>query len=725
MDSSIRGLFACTVTIGLLFLNPPVLADNAWERLANPIDTLLMIDSSASMRVSDPQQLRQTAVATFAAALGPNDRLALAEFSDGARLLAPFQAPRNSPELAEKIASLDDSGQYTDILSAIELGERLFREGGRQGVKRMLVLLSDGRMDPNPQRYSQAEATNKLINSELPELKRNGIVVHTVALSDEADRNLMSQMALSTDGLGRYAKDASSISPILGDILQITKQSGERDFFSRSIEIGEELPEVTIYIRRTPGSEITIRSPSGKVLKSGERNIGNSEWFENDEFYLISLKEPELGDWIVEGLRDPDEFIVPLRDLHAKVHWPSALFVGSRGVIEAVLLDGSRPVSIPALSKAMRATVQLHSIDRIADPVVSGEMLDDGSGGDGVANDGAFSREVVVEKEGQYKALVTLRGPTFERSAEQPFQVSRVLMRAQVDFIGQPFSTLVEGYKHKDGLARKQQVYGSHGAGGGTFGDETKQNEIAKRVDEDESKRQATEESLGKGNERGEVGVPNGREVTPKPSLKSPVLRVELESEVLSFRKHEVNAVILDQSGTEYPLALYRAKKNQLTLYGNLLDTPRLGKYQVQARLRVKPKWGAERLYLGPWLPFESFEVPQRREKSPPKEKTQFEVGPALPIFIVIVVNAFLGSILFFTLKRRIERRGDRRNSAIEISPDFEPIILRLERIAAESEVSLDDVRFLDQNLLSSRSSQKESSNGLSREPSPDESTVS
>lgn len=716
---------AFAMTIGLLFLNLPVLADTAWDRAANPIDTLLLIDSSASMRLSDPQQLRQTAVATFAAALGPNDRLALAEFSDGARLLAPFQAPKNSPELAEKIASLDDSGEYTDILSAIELGERLFREGGRQGVKKMLVLLSDGRMDPNPQRYSQAEATNKLMSSELPELKRNGIVVHTVALSDEADRNLMSRMALSTDGLGKYAKDASSISPILADFLAVTKQSGKRDFFSRTIEIGEELPEVTIYIRRTLGAEVTIRSPSGKVIKSGERDVSNSEWFENDEFSLISLKEPELGDWIVEGLRDPDEFIVTLRDLRAKIHWPSALFVGSRGVIEAVLLDGSRPVSIPALSKAMRATVQLHSIDRIADPVVSGEMLDDGSGGDGIANDGAFSREAVVEKEGQYKALVTLRGPTFERSAEQPFQVSRVLMRAHVDFIEQPFSTLVEGYKNKDGLARKHQAYGSHGAGGVTVGDETKQDESAKGVDEDDSKRQPSGESSEVDNEQGEEGGPSAREVTPKANLKSPVLRVELESEVLSFRKHEVNAVILDQSGTEYPLDLYPSKKTRLTLYGNLSDTPRLGKYQVQARLRVKPKWGSERLYLGPWLPFESFEVPLRGEKSPTKQKTQSEVGPALPVFMVIVVNAFLGIILFFMLKSRIEGRGDHGNSVIALSPDFEPIILRLERIAAESEVSLDDVRFIDQNLLSSRSFQRESSNGVTPEPSSDESTVS
>lgn len=678
--SSLIRLILIISFIWPFFLSESASADSLSDRLNTPVDLVLLVDSSASMRLSDPGQVRKKAVAGFVGALGTHDRIALAEFSDSARLLTPFESPSSSPSLASQIASLGDSGEYTDILAAINLASKVFRDNSRAGVRKIVVLLSDGKMDPSPQQYSSAQATNKLFTSVIPELKSAGIVIHSIALSDEADRGLMSEIAVRTDGVGWFAKDAEVIPDILRDLLLVAKRPTDGEFFAKTVPIERE-ERVTIYVRKIPGSQIAIWSPSRKLFKKGESFGKGEQWFENEEFIVLTLEKPELGEWSVEGLRDPDEFVELLRDLKATVRWPSALFVGSQALVEGVLLEGSRPIAVSALSRAMRATVQIVSTDRIAEPLINGEMFDDGTQGDGTAEDGVFSREVVVDREGSYKVRVTLRGPSFEESAEQPFRVSRVLMRSIIDYTDKPFPKLVKGYQ-KSGDDHGGAAQGSHGAGG------EEEHELAATPHDEVSNSLPAHDS--------EIPV-TGDSVGDQKQLerdKNPVIRIELEREVYSFKRHEVSVVVVDPSGREYPIKLYPSRNLPSVLLGDLSDLPHVGEYQAQARLRVKPKWGAEQQYLGPWIPFQ---YSGKREFHEAVDEVETEEPETVHfggmIGLVVLVNLLIGVGFFLLLKR--QSKDSPVGGGYSLPSGLEEMVSKLEFVANESEITLDDPRLL------------------------------
>lgn len=716
-------LFAATYCpVGNLSL---ALADNVSQRPSEGADIMVLVDSSASMRLSDPAQLRKQALASFASALAPNDRIALGQFAESAQILAPFELVRASTSLAERIAALGDSGEYTDIIAAVKLGAELFQGKGRAGIRKIMILISDGKMDPSPRKYAPAEATAKLLDELLPKVREAGIEVHTIALSEESDRDLMSRIASLTGGTGWYAQDASTIGDALREIRQTDKNpimGGE--LTQRVISIDQELEEAMIYVRRTPGSRITIVSPGGKTY-SGIQSVEEGErWFQNEEFVLLALENPEIGNWMIEGLQDPDEFIAVLKDLRAMIRWPSALFVGSEGEIEVLLLEGARPVSIPALSRAIRATVQVVSTERVAEPLVSGEMVDDGTLGDVIAGDGVFSRQAVVQELGSFKVLATLRAPFFELSAEQPFIVSPVLMRTVIEISPEPFSTLVKGYKntadfqhgaHSDDDAT---AHGSHGVGGD-------EQQIEKNSDVADPSLELTET-----NRSGKTHVPSveqasspregsgehddGQHEDMEPNPEGfPVIKVELAKEVLSYRRHDVTVTAVDDEGREHLVPLYRSVSREEVLFGNLADLPKPGPYRAQARLKLKKRLGLEQQYLGPWL---LFERPKSLIQKPAIHKeavSQSEVPVFLPFLLVALCNLSLGGFWGFVLIRRARLNRTEQVSHVQLD-DLAVSLAELERIAKEPHISVDDPRFLHAlNSLDDKLGGRESGGGV------------
>lgn len=698
----------------------PALADQKPERGDAPVDVVVLVDSSASMRLSDPDQLRKQAVSTFVSTLGPKDRIAIAEFSEAAQIRAPFESAGSSQTLGEHIKSLGDSGEFTDILAAINVGAELFRAKGRPIARKLMILLSDGKMDPSPRKYSPSEATAKLVGEILPEVKRAGIEVHTIALGGESDRELMSQIAQVTDGVGWYASDPGALANLLREILKNGKgptDSGLRA--QRILSFEDRLEEVIIYVKRTPGSLISIVSPEGERYSGRESPREGIKWFQNEEFVLLAVSEPPTGDWIVDGLRDPDQFVAFFTDLKATVRWPSALFIGSEAVIEAVLIEGSRPISIPALSRAIRASVQVVSTDRVAEPMVSGEMVDDGTLGDLITEDGVFSRQAIVQELGNFKVSVTLRGPFFERSAQQSFFVSPVLMRSAIELYEHPFSTLVKDYKepeggeHGDHAGHGGSAHGSHGAG--EHDEQAMENDggIANGTEmptEEEAPHHQKEQAPDEG------GGGHQHENNEHDAKGFPVVRVELEQKVLSYKKYEVRVTVVDSEGREYPVPLYRSVSSDTVLFGNLADLPERGLYRAQARLRVKKKLASEQQYFGPWLPFELKEstsptLPQHKEEVTHAEHdTETGDGFLLSLSVVTLFNLILGGWMGVVIRRRASLVQSEQLSYSYLEA-LEAVVSQLEQIASESQIALDDPRLMPgTQSISGDSARRESS---------------
>ncbi|MFP5507024.1 MAG: VWA domain-containing protein, partial [Gammaproteobacteria bacterium] len=140
-------LIGSLVCVGILLLgggSPP-----AWAAEKTGVDAVLVIDSSGSMKWTDPRRLRVPAAKLFLTLLGEHDRAGIISFSDnGYPVLGLTPAGKTGqPRLFAAVEKVSEKGAYTNLHAALSKGlEMLAREGDPQR-RRMLVLMTDGKMD--------------------------------------------------------------------------------------------------------------------------------------------------------------------------------------------------------------------------------------------------------------------------------------------------------------------------------------------------------------------------------------------------------------------------------------------------------------------------------------------------------------------------------------------------------------------------------------------------
>jgi Mg-chelatase subunit ChlD len=171
------------------------------EAPRSAVDAVLLIDTSGSMLVTDPLRLRYEGAKLLLQFLGKNDRIGVVAFSDTATVVSDLQpyAAERSDQLVSAIQGIKTEGRYTDLLEAVKAGSNLLESSSREDAQRVLILLSDGKMEPEVSRGTAMARTQELVNDVLPDLKAREIKIHTLAFSSQADRELLGEIAGATD----------------------------------------------------------------------------------------------------------------------------------------------------------------------------------------------------------------------------------------------------------------------------------------------------------------------------------------------------------------------------------------------------------------------------------------------------------------------------------------------------------------------------------------------
>lgn len=239
-------------------------------------------------------------------------------------------------------------------------------------------------------------------------------------------------------------------------------------------------------------------------------------------------------------------------------------------------------------------------------------------------------------------------------------------------------------------------AHGSHGAGEHDEHGSDSSNTVDHSLPPSETNL-LTSPSSEDGGSPHQQGLPENEGETEQEHAESaakgfPIIRIELEQEVLSFKKHEVLAFATDAEGREHPVPLYRSISSEAVLFGNLADLPKPGPYRTQARLKVKKKLGLEQQYAGPWLSFERPEVVSIHPITPIEQAPPKQVSVLLPFSVVSFFNLLVGGVLGVFLKRKA---GPVQSESITFSypDDLEVTVCELEQIAKESQIALDDPR--------------------------------
>lgn len=202
------------------------------------IDAMLVIDKSGSMndRVGGNKVTKMTgakgAAKNFVDALAADTKnaVALTSFSNSATVNSSFT--NNFSSVKSKVDSLSANG-YTCIQCAINKANQEISAKGRQGVKKVVVLLTDGRAN-------WIEGNNRTVNPGLAEQKaaeaanaghqNNGTVFYTIGLGNDVNASFLKSIADSTGGKYYFSPTADQLNEIYTQISQVVAKGSISGF---------------------------------------------------------------------------------------------------------------------------------------------------------------------------------------------------------------------------------------------------------------------------------------------------------------------------------------------------------------------------------------------------------------------------------------------------------------------------------------------------------------
>lgn len=384
------------------------------------VDAVLVMDSSGSMKETDPRRLRVPAAKLFISLLGAEDRVGLISFSDAGYpvvRLTPATAA-NRERLLRGVDKVSAKGAYTNLHAALEAGLAMLQADGvadrTPGLerRRLLVLMSDGKMDTGD--FERDRALLDRIRSEtLEALAAAGIEVYTIAFTEASDMALLREMAARTAALSRLASNDRELHAAFGQIFESAKQPDMLPIQGGEFQVDAAVDEVTVVASKAaPEVEIRLETPAGKTLAAAAAGEG-VRWFESDRFDMITVPRPQPGRWrlLASDDRDSRAYIVTDLGMEARVGDEPA-YVGSEQTAEAWLLQDGGIITARELLAQARFRVEIVQPDGSPGEVL---LEDTGHSGDRAAGDGVFANRLVFTQPGQQRVRVIASGGTFER----------------------------------------------------------------------------------------------------------------------------------------------------------------------------------------------------------------------------------------------------------------------------------------------------------------------
>ncbi len=401
-------LLAGLVLAWLAMLPRPLLAEAA---PAQGVDAVLVIDSSGSMKETDPRRLRVAAAKMFTSLLSPDDRVGVISFSDDAypvvHLLPATQA--NEARIFAGIDKVSARGVYTNLHAAVARGARMLGDEGRPGHRKLLVLLSDGHMDLGDA-DKDAELTRQVREALAPQLARDGVEVYAIAFTEASDMALMRDLARATGGMARMASNAKALQSAFSTLFESAKSPDMLPIEGGEFQVDQAVSEVTLVAAKSGGETIALERPDGKRLTAAAP--GGTRWFQSSEFDMITIAHPAPGRWrLLSSGQDDRAYVVTNLGLVAGTDRPAAPVEKPVRITAWLAQDGAR-LTKPELLAQTEFGMEITQPDGTA---VKLPLADQGIAGDEKAGDGVYTNRLRFIQVGPHRIRVVAHGPTFER----------------------------------------------------------------------------------------------------------------------------------------------------------------------------------------------------------------------------------------------------------------------------------------------------------------------
>jgi Ca-activated chloride channel family protein len=182
-----------------------------WREIKKPVDLIVTIDTSGSMSGKKINSARQSVV-QFIELLKDRDNLTVVTFNDESRILTPFSPlSTKRDEISRRVSGIVEGGDTALYDAVAESFELLQKEGDPKHI-RAIVVLSDG------QDTASTNDLNRVLELTAGRAEGgNAIKIFTIAYGDDADEEILKQIAESTGGR-MYKSSPENIEKIYSEI---------------------------------------------------------------------------------------------------------------------------------------------------------------------------------------------------------------------------------------------------------------------------------------------------------------------------------------------------------------------------------------------------------------------------------------------------------------------------------------------------------------------------
>lgn len=411
-------------------------------------DIRVLIDVSGSMKQNDPRNLRRPALDLLVQLFPTDSRAGVWTFGKYVNMLVPHDtvSTRWRSQSSNKSRLINSVALHTNIGLALE--KAIYDNGQKkysdtQDFKTSVILLTDGVVDIDKDPLVNEQERQRILETLLPQYQAAGIAIHAVALSTNADVELLERLAIETDGIFAVAEDAEELNRIFLRAFDQSSPSDRAPLDDNRFLIDSSVEEFTALVFRKSGSAATqIESPGGQIFNA-DVDGASLRWFASDAYDLITIQQPEEGEWTINADIDPDNRVTVVSDLTLAIA-PIAnnLYHGETATLTASILEAGEVVSRDEFLDLFTVDA---SMSRSNTSFWRQTLVRDGGGIDSSVDSshsmGVYSRELdMLRNSGNYALTVAVDGKTFKRektlkfTVREPFRVELAANELEGEF---------------------------------------------------------------------------------------------------------------------------------------------------------------------------------------------------------------------------------------------------------------------------------------------------
>jgi len=414
---------AVLIWLGVWITPFAIAAENMSAETEKVSDVRVLIDMSGSMKKNDPKNLRVPALRLITQLIPEGQQSGVWSFGQYVNMLVKQGKVDTAwKDNAYKVAKgINSAGLYTNIADALEKSTWDWKEPDDK-LNRSIILLTDGVVDISKDADKNAESRSRILTEVVPRLKMAGVTVHTIALSDDADKAFLRQLSSATEGWNEIAKDASQLERIFLKLFEKSVPVETLPMTDNRILVDDSIKELTLLVFRKEGAQTaTLTSPKGeKIDHHAEQE--DLRWRHEERYDLITIDKPMAGEWSVDAELDPDNRVMVVTDLKVRAsRLPNLILAEDSASFYVELAEKGETIRKPEFLDFVSIALERSGHGEHQKTI---QVTDDGAGLDKTAHDGRFSAKVGGQlTAGEYIYEMQVDGMTFKRSKTSTVRV--------------------------------------------------------------------------------------------------------------------------------------------------------------------------------------------------------------------------------------------------------------------------------------------------------------